>query len=146
MATSAEISTRPEPKAPRMLPGSRATPMKRQAWKRGPTPNPLFVPSPASPPLAAFAPRPPFHGIGDPSVDVGFVPAGAVGADPELGRERALGDLAVERGSGQTGPGEDGFETDDTVWFSHGGDASHWRFLTAPEPEGARNYLCARNI
>ena len=39
--------------------------------------------------------------IGDPAVDVGFMPAAPVGADFELSRERALGDLAVDGGPGQ---------------------------------------------
>ena len=38
------------------------------------------------------------------------MPAGPVGADFELSRERALGDLAVDGGPGQPGPGEDGFK------------------------------------
>lgn len=46
------------------------------------------------------------------------MPARPVGADFELSRERAFGDLAVDGGSGQPGPSEDGFQTDDTVWFA----------------------------
>jgi len=61
------------------------------------------------------------------------MPASPVGADFELSRERALGDLAVDGGPGQPGPGENGFQTDDTIWFSHGRAASCWPFLTAPE-------------
>ena len=52
----------------------------------------------------------PSDGICDPAVDVGFMPAGPVGANFELSRERALGDLAVDGGPGQPGPGEDGFK------------------------------------
>jgi hypothetical protein len=53
------------------------------------------------------------------------MPAGAVGADFELSRERALGDLAVDGGPGQPGPSENGFQTDDTVfWFAHDRAAS----------------------
>ena len=44
--------------------------------------------------------RAPCHGICDPAVDVGFSPVGAVDVDPDLGRERALGDLAVDGGPG----------------------------------------------
>ncbi len=61
------------------------------------------------------------------------MPAGPVGADFELRRERALGDLAVDGGPGQPGPGDDGFQTDDTIWFAHGRAASCWLFLTAAE-------------
>src|SRR5581483_11626537 len=61
------------------------------------------------------------------------MPAGAVGADFELSREGALGDLAVDGGPRQPGPGEDGFQADDTLWFAHGGAASCWLFLTASE-------------
>src|SRR3546814_2747906 len=54
-----------------------------------------------APPLSArsevieveLAAWPPSSGIGNPAVDVGFMPPCAVGADFELGRERAFGDL-----------------------------------------------------
>lgn len=52
------------------------------------------------------------------------MPAGPVGADFELSRERALSDLAVDGGPGEPGPGEQGFQADDTVWFAHGRAAS----------------------
>ena len=48
-------------------------------------------------------------GICNPAVDVGFMPAGPIGADFELGRERALSDLAVNGGPGQPGPGKGRF-------------------------------------
>src|SRR5579863_5724188 len=54
-------------------------------------------------------------------------------ADPDLGRECALNDLAVNGGSRQPGPGKDSFQTDDTVGFAHGCAASCWLFLTASE-------------
>src|SRR5579872_5066388 len=73
----------------------------------------------------------PSDGICDPAVDVGFMPAGPVGANFELSRERALGDLAVDGGPGEPGPGENGFQTNDTFWFAHGRAASCWLFLTA---------------
>ena len=53
-----------------------------------------------------------------------FMPAGPAGADFELGRERALGNFAVDGGPGQPGPSEDGLQADDTVWFAHGRAAS----------------------
>jgi hypothetical protein len=43
-----------------------------------------------------------------------------VDADLDLRRERALGDLAVDGGSRQPGPGKDSFQTDNTVGFAHG--------------------------
>src|SRR5580692_1204216 len=61
------------------------------------------------------------------------MPACAVGADFELSRKGALGDLAVDGRPGQPGPDEDGFQTDDTLWLAHGRDASCWLFLTAAE-------------
>src|ERR1700682_6127193 len=61
------------------------------------------------------------------------MPAGPVGADLELSREGGLGDLTVNGGSGQPGPGKNGFQADDTVWFSHGRAASCSLFLTASE-------------
>ena len=73
---------------------------------------------PTLPQLVALGFRTPRHGICDPAVDVGFLPARAVDTDPELNRERSLGDLAVDGGPGQPGPGKDGFQTDDPVWLS----------------------------
>lgn len=70
--------------------------------------------------LVTFSLRPPPDRILDPAVDVGFFPSGAVDADPDLGRERAFGDLAVDGGPGQAGPAENGFQANDTVWFGHG--------------------------
>src|SRR5205823_13631245 len=35
------------------------------------------------------------------------------------GGERALGDLAVDGGPGQSGRGKHGSQADDTVWFAH---------------------------
>jgi len=69
---------------------------------------------------AEFAARTPGDGICDPAVNVGFPPASTVDADPELGGERALGDLAVNGRPGQPAPGEDGFQADDTLWRGHG--------------------------
>ena len=63
---------------------------------------------------------PPTDRVLDPAIDIGFMPARAVGADLKLRGERALGDLAVEGGPGQPGSREDGFQADDTVWFAHG--------------------------
>ena len=57
----------------------------------------------ASTNLINVAFRAPCDWIGNPAVDVGFMPAGAVGADFELSREGALGDLAVDGGPGQMG-------------------------------------------
>lgn len=91
------------------------------------------VPVEGSPDLIEIAFRTPANWIGDPAVDVRFMPAGPVGADFELGRERALGDLTVDGGPGQSSPGEDGFQPDDAVWFSHGRTGSGWLFLMASE-------------
>src|SRR5450631_2414021 len=65
------------------------------------------------------------------------MPASPVGADFELGRERALGDLAIDGGSGQPGPGKDSFQTDDTVGFAHSCAASCWLFLATAETDRA---------
>src|SRR3546814_16302823 len=81
-----------------------------------------------APPLSArsevieveLAAWPPSSGIGNPAVDVGFMPPCAVGADFALGRERAFGDLAIAGGPGQAGAGEDGPGAGDTVWLGHG--------------------------
>jgi hypothetical protein len=77
--------------------------------------------------------RTPSDGICYPAVDVRFMPSGPIGADLQLSRERAFGDLAVDGGPGQPGPGEDGFQPDDTVYFAHGRAASCWLFLTVSE-------------
>jgi hypothetical protein len=75
---------------------------------------------PALPDFFAFSPRPPPCRIFNPAIDVGFMPSRAVDADPDLGREGALGDLAVESGSRQARAGEHGFEADDALWRGHG--------------------------
>ena len=75
-----------------------------------PTPPLPVSPSVVEVELASRTPR---RGIGDPAIYVGFFPARAVDADPDLGRERALGDLAVDGGSGQVSPAENGFQAND---------------------------------
>lgn len=72
------------------------------------------------------------------------MPTCAVDADLDLAWERAFGDLAVDRGPGQTSPGKDGFQADDTVWFWHGRAASCWLFLAAPDRDRTRHFGCAR--
>src|SRR4051812_8740512 len=94
-----------------------------------------MAPSQASTDLIQFAFRPPPDWIVDPAVDVGFAPAGAMDADPDLGRECALGDLAVDGGPGQPGPGEDGLEADDPIWLWHGFVGSGCLLLTAADPD-----------
>jgi hypothetical protein len=74
------------------------------------------------------------------------MPARAVGADLELSRERALGDLAVDSGPGQPGPSEDSFQTDDMVWFSHGRAASRSLFLTPSETRKNRLLQARKSI
>ena len=96
----------------------------------------------SSPDFIELAFRTPSDRICDPAVDVGFVPPSPVGAYFELSRECALRNLAVDGGPGQPGPGEDGFQTDDTVWFAHGRAASCWLFLTAVGPD--RKGRCRR--
>jgi hypothetical protein len=91
------------------------------------------VPIEGSPDFVELAIWTPRDGIGNPAVDFRFMPAGPVGADFELRGKRALGNLAVDGRPGQPGPSEDGFQADDTLWFSHGGAASCWLFLTASE-------------
>src|SRR5579872_3327791 len=88
---------------------------------------------PTSPNILELAFRTPRDGICDPTVDVRFMPAGPVGANFQLSRERAVGDLAVDGGPGQPGPGENGLQTDDTLGFAHGRATSCWLFLTASE-------------
>lgn len=84
------------------------------------------------------------NGVGDPAIDVGLMLARAVGADFDLRREGALGNLAVNGGPRQAGPGEDGSQADDTVWLAHGCLDFCWLCLTAPEPDRTRIYRCAR--
>jgi hypothetical protein len=56
-------------------------------------------------------------------------------ADPDLGWECALVDLAIDGGAGQPGAGQDGLEADDPVWLGHGCAASCWLLLTAGDPD-----------
>jgi len=76
---------------------------------------------------------PPSDRVGDPAIDVGFLPASAIGADLDLCGKGAFGDLAIDGGSGQPGAGENGLLTDDTVRLAHGCAASCWLFLTITE-------------
>src|SRR5260370_37644095 len=82
----------------------------------------------------------------DPAVDVGCRPPGPGGADFELGGKRALGNLAVDGGSGQPGPGKDSFQTDDTVWFAYGRAASCWLFLTTAETRQGRHSRTRKRV
>src|SRR5215831_15994662 len=81
-----------------------------------------------------------------PAVDVGFMPAGPVGADFELSRERALGDLAVDGGPGQPGPGEHSFQADHTVWFWHGRAGSCSLSLRASETREDKRLQARKSI
>src|SRR5450631_2163808 len=90
--------------------------------------------------------RAPCDGIGDPAVDVGFMPAAPVDADLDLRRERALGDLAVDGGPGQPGPGKNGSQANDTVWFAHSRAASCWLFLTASETRQGRHSRARKRV
>src|SRR5260370_42273030 len=101
---------------------------------------------PTSPDFIELAVRTPGDGVCDPAVDVGFVPPSPVGADFELGRERALGNLAVDGGPGQPGPGQDSFQTDDTVWFAHGRAASCWLSLTTSETRQGRHSRTRKRV
>src|SRR5258705_12776037 len=74
------------------------------------------------------------------------MPPSPVAADFELGRERALGNLAVDGGSGQPGPGKNSFQTDDTVWFAHGRAASCWLFLTTAETRQGRHSRTRKSV
>jgi hypothetical protein len=74
------------------------------------------------------------------------MPAGPVGADFELGRERALGDLTVDGGPGQSRPDKNGFQANDTVWFSHGHAASCSLLLTASETRQDRVLQARKGI
>lgn len=59
-------------------------------------------------------------------------------ADPELGGECTLGDLAIDGGPGQAGSVEDCVQADDTVWLGHGMSGSCWLFLGNLEPVSPR--------
>ena len=74
------------------------------------------------------------------------MPAGSVGADFELGRERALGDLTVDGGPGQSRPDKNGFQANDTVWVSHGHAASCSRLLTLSETRQDRVLQARKGI
>ncbi len=74
------------------------------------------------------------------------MPAGPVGADFELGRERALGDLTVDGGSGQSRPDKNGFQANDTVWVSHGYAAFCSLLLTASETRQDRALQARKSI
>src|SRR5690606_30360595 len=87
---------------------------------------------------------PPRGGIGHPAVDVGFAPARTVGADPELGREGAFRDLAVDGGPRQPGAGAARFQADGTVGPGRGRTGVGWLFLTIAEAS-ERNRLLFRN-
>src|SRR5690606_26334050 len=88
----------------------------------------------------------PRNGVGHPAIDVGFPPSRAVDADPELGRECAFGDLAVDRGPGEARAGANGLHTDDAVWCGHGSVASCCWFLDAPDPVRPSIYERARGF
>src|SRR5271170_587534 len=99
------------------------------------------------PTICRFTGGSPASGIGNPAVDVGFPPARTIDADPHLGGERALGDLAVDGGTGQAGAGENGFHADDTVCYEHGCAASCWVFLTNAETRQSDDFLlCNRYL
>lgn len=74
------------------------------------------------------------------------MPACTGDTDLNLAWEGAFGDLAIDRGSGQTGPGKNGFQADDTIWFKHGRAAFCWLFLIAPDPERTDTYGRARGF
>jgi hypothetical protein len=88
----------------------------------------------------------PASGIGNPAVDVGFPSARTVDANPHLGGEGALRDLAIDGGTGQAGAGENGFHADDTVCYEHGCAASCWVLLTLQRPDRAMICCCAIDI
>jgi hypothetical protein len=62
--------------------------------------------------------------IGNPAIDGGFMPAGAVDADPDLTGKRALCDFSIEGGSGKAGALQDSAQADDTIGFWHGSDST----------------------
>jgi hypothetical protein len=74
------------------------------------------------------------------------MPAASVGADFELSRERALGNLTVDGGTGQPGPGKNSFQADDTVWFSHGRAVSCSLLLAAPDTRQDRSLQARKSI
>ena len=55
------------------------------------------------------------------------MPAAPMDADPDLRRERALGDFAVDGGPGQPGLGKNGFQADDTVFSNRRVAVKHFR-------------------
>lgn len=118
-------------------------PLRCDGWPRHMAPSPLLFASPSVIQVDLFF-RSPRHGVSDPSIDVGFSPAGAVDADPDLRRKRAFGDFAIDGGPGQARPDKDGVQADDTVWCGHGCAASYRLFLTAPDPERATASARAR--
>jgi hypothetical protein len=80
-------------------------------------------------------------------IDVGFPPPGPVDADFDLGRERALCDLAIDGGAGEAGADENGAQADDTVWLVHSRVASCWSLLIAPDSDRNRELLlCKRYL
>src|SRR5271166_4143259 len=81
----------------------------------------------------------PRYGVSDPAIEVRFPPAGAVDADPDLGRERTLGDLPIDGG-----PGQAGVQADDTVWCGHGCAGSCQLSLTAPDTHRTSAYARKR--
>lgn len=48
------------------------------------------------------------------------MPASTVDAYTHLGRERPVGDLAIDGGAGKPGAGEYGFQADDAFGVGHG--------------------------
>ena len=89
---------------------------------------------------------PPAGGIGDPTIDIGFMPTGAVHADFQLGWERALGDFAVDSGTAEASAGENGLQADDTVCYEHSCAASCRMRLTLQRQDRAMICLCATAI
>jgi hypothetical protein len=70
--------------------------------------------------------------IGNPSVDLGFAPAGSMDAYRYLRRERPFCDLAIDRRTRQSCAMKDGFEPDDTIWFWHIRNSIAWWSMTSP--------------
>jgi len=103
-------------------------------------------PPPALSNRIELALRSPRDWISNPAVDVGFMPAAPVDADPDLRRECALGDLSVDGGPGQPSPGKNGSEADDTFWFAHSRVASCWLFLTASEPRQDKQVQAGKRV
>src|SRR5690606_11557290 len=71
-------------------------------------------------------------GIGDPAVDRGFMPTGAVDADLLLSRESAFRDLAIDGRARQPGAVEDSLETDNSFGSGHGDYLHHLVVDDAP--------------